>query len=798
MMTQDVAELAQTLFEEIGDAAFIADPGTLRLVDVNPMAQRMTGRPRGELLRLNLSHLFRSSDDLGLVHLQRALRTTQTFHSQEGYFLRRGVNGIWIPVNLTLTRLHTERGPLGLVLARDVTERIQSEENLRLANATLERRVFERTAELARVNATLREEIAKREKAAAALRENEELFRGAFEHTDVAMVLTDAANKFVRVNAAFARLFGYATGEILGMTMPEITHPDDVAESFARREALLAGESSFFQMEKRYLHKDGHVFWGLTNVSLVRDLAGRPGLYVGQVQDITERKRAEESLQQSEARYRSVVEGSLHGILIKQGPRIEYANPACLRVFGYADAEELVAQPWDAIVAPEDLTALWQRAEACVRGEPVDPHPGWQGVRKDGKRIWIESTISRIWWRGQDAVLCFLADITEKKHLEEQFRQAQKMEAIGRLAGGVAHDFNNLLTIINGYGELVLTSLPSGDPTWEPVREMVAAGERAAGLTRQLLAFSRKAIVEPIVFELGTVVGNVERMLRRIVGEDIQLVVAVDPEAGAVKADPGQIEQLIMNLAVNARDAMPRGGRLTIEVRDAAPDEIPVPPGADARPDPHVLLAVTDTGCGMDDATMARMFEPFFTTKGDLGTGLGLATVYGIVRQSAGHLAVASEVGRGTMFRVYLPRAEKRQFASRSSADLSLMPQGEETILLAEDEEGVRALIRHVLQQCGYTVLEARDGPEALLLGEQNLGRIGLLLTDVVMPGMGGRDLAERLAELQPGVKVLFLSGYTDDAVVRHGIQTAEVAFLQKPFTPASLARKVREVLDEG
>jgi nitrogen-specific signal transduction histidine kinase len=387
-------------------------------------------------------------------------------------------------------------------------------------------------------------------------------------------------------------------------------------------------------------------------------------------------------------------------------------------------------------------------------------------------------------------------DITERKQLEEQFRHAQKMEAVGRLAGGVAHDFNNLLTVINGYGELVLGTLPAGDPTRELIKQIVGAGDRAAGLTRQLLAFSRKAIIEPKILDLKALVTDIDNMLRRVIGEDIQLAIVIDPELGAVKADPGQIDQVILNLAVNARDAMPQGGKLTIELRNLELDETYVLGHPEARPGPHVLLAVSDTGCGMDQATMTRIFEPFFTTKGENGTGLGLATVYGIVKQSGGHVAVYSEVGHGTTFRVYLPRLQQRPSSGKSQHGQAMMPRGSETVLLVEDEDGVRALSRHVLQVCGYTVLEATDGAEAVRIAGQHREHIDLLLTDVVMPRMSGREVAERVAGMHAGTKVLFLSGYTDDAVVRHGILEAEVAFLQKPFSPASLAAKVREVLD--
>jgi CheY-like chemotaxis protein len=330
------------------------------------------------------------------------------------------------------------------------------------------------------------------------------------------------------------------------------------------------------------------------------------------------------------------------------------------------------------------------------------------------------------------------------------------------------------------------------------MREVVAAGDRAAGLTRQLLAFSRKTIIEPKVLDLKAVVADVDKMLRRILGEDIQLTVSADPQLGAVKADLGQIEQVILNLVVNARDAMPQGGRLAIEVRNAQLDESYARDHAEARPGPHVLLAVTDTGCGMDQMTLTQIFEPFYTTKGEQGTGLGLSTVYGIVKQSGGLVTVSSEVGQGTTFKVYLPCVDQRPTASsKSKPGLVRKSRGGEVLLLVEDEDGVRVLARHILQSCGYTVLEARDGVDALRVAGQHVGRIDLVMTDVVMPRLGGREVAEQMTKLYPAVKVLFLSGYTEDSVVRHGILQGEVEFLQKPFSPGALAQKVREVLDK-
>jgi two-component system, cell cycle sensor histidine kinase and response regulator CckA len=444
----------------------------------------------------------------------------------------------------------------------------------------------------------------------------------------------------------------------------------------------------------------------------------------------------------------------------------------------------------------EEYLAMMARAK---KGEPVAAF-GTVRRRKDGTLIDVSLSAAAIEVQpGHVTGTTKIShDISKIKRLEEQFRQAQKMEAVGRLAGGVAHDFNNLLTVINGYGEMVMNRLPAGDPARDMLRQVVAAGDRAAGLTRQLLAFSRKSIIEPRILDLKVVVADVDKMLRRLIGEDIEMAVVSDPEVGAVTADAGQIEQVIVNLVVNAGDAMPKGGRLTIEVRDAVLDETYARDHPDAQAGRYVLLAVSDTGCGIDEPTMARIFEPFFTTKGERGTGLGLATVHGIVKQSGGHVAVYSEVGRGTTFKVYLPHMEQRPTSAKPHLQPEVLPRGSETVLFVEDEAGVRALSRHVLQECGYTVLEARDGVEAVRIAVQHQGRIDLLVTDVVMPRLGGREVAEQLATTHPGAKVLFLSGYTDDAVVRHGILQAQVAFLQKPFRPASLVMKVREVLDSN
>ncbi len=397
---------------------------------------------------------------------------------------------------------------------------------------------------------------------------------------------------------------------------------------------------------------------------------------------------------------------------------------------------------------------------------------------------------------GDETLLGTVFDVTERRRLEEQLLQSQKMEAVGRLAGGIAHDFNNLLTAIAGYSDLLLSELPANDARRESAVEIREAGRRAAGLTQQLLAFSRRQVLEPRVLDLNAVIAGMEKMLRRVIGEDIELTTALDPDLWRTMADPGQIEQAIVNLAVNARDAMPRGGQLTLETGNVTLDDQFASTYATVQPGPHVMLAVSDTGIGMDAALQSRLFEPFFTTKErGKGTGLGLSTTYGIVKQSGGSIWVYSEPGVGTTFKIYLPRCEEPLAESEAPPPPLTTRQGTETVLLVEDEAEVRRLVERLLRMQGYTVLSAPSPAEAISAARA-AGRIDLLVTDVIMPGMNGREMASVLAAERPRMRVLYMSGYTDAAIAQQGILEPGTAFLSKPFTPDVLARKVREVLD--
>ncbi len=514
------------------------------------------------------------------------------------------------------------------------------------------------------------------------------------------------------------------------------------------------------------------------------------------LRDITGRKRMEAEIRESEERYRLLFERNLAGVY-RSTPdgRLLECNRAFAKMMGFASPAEAMGHPGAAYhtdrKAREQFLERLRREGSLVNDEN-------QVRRKDGSLIWIVENVSLISdGDGEEILLGTVFDMTERRRLEEQLLQSQKMEAVGRLAGGIAHDFNNLLTAISGYSELLLTQLPEGDPRRESAEEIRQAGSRAAALTRQLLAFSRRQVLEPRVLDLNAVISGMERMLRRVIGEDVELTTALELELWRSKADPGQIEQAILNLVVNARDAMPRGGRLTVETANVELDEKFAGLYATVHPGPHVMLAVSDTGVGMDAELQARLFEPFFTTKErGKGTGLGLSTTYGIVKQSGGSIWVYSEPGHGTTFKIYLPRCEEPLEDPVLPAPRTAPAAGTESVLLVEDEPEVRRLVEKLLGLKGYKVLSAASPAEAIAVSRRHEAPIDLLLTDVIMPGMNGRELARILAETRPRMKVLYMSGYTDAAISQQGILAPGTAFLSKPFTPDVLARKVREVID--
>lgn len=506
--------------------------------------------------------------------------------------------------------------------------------------------------------------------------------------------------------------------------------------------------------------------------------------------------RMENELRRSEERYRRFFEEDLTGDFIAGADgMIVTCNPAFVRIFGFASTEEAMGTDFRRLFPS---AADWESFMHSIRENRMLVYHERELRRADGSPVYIVTNATGIFERGMLVeVRGYIFDETYRKRLEQQFQQAQKMEAVGRLAGGIAHDFNNLLTVINGYSEFILSQMPAGSPFVREIEEINRAGERAAHLTRQLLAFSRKQVMQPRVVDLNTIVTNIESMLRRLIGEHIELKSSLGKDLWKIEVDPGQIEQVIMNLAVNARDAMPGSGTLTIATSNCA---VPLDtPGCspEMKDGEYVRLTVSDTGHGFGEDIGAHIFEPFFTTKAPgEGTGLGLPTAYGIVAQSMGHIDVKSRPGSGSVFTIFLPRAEKMEPENIPRAKGAVARHGTETVLIVEDEDVVRSLICHVLELHGYTVLPARNGNEALETGGSHKGDIHIAIVDLVMPGLSGAALAARLRGLKPGIKVLFISGYTDKTI--HDLITGEgnAAFLQKPFRPDELASKLREMLD--
>jgi two-component system cell cycle sensor histidine kinase/response regulator CckA len=611
------------------------------------------------------------------------------------------------------------------------------------------------------------------------------------------------------VTEAFQRVTGYTTEEIRtqGNWMCVI-HPDDRSRLVKFTEDLMRGRRS--TAEYRIVTKQGNIRWLRDACEPIWDAKKKQVVRLyGAVRDITERKQANSALRDSEEMFRQLAE-NIHGALWisdANSTKMLYISPAYEEIYGRPRHEVLDdIERWRDAVHPDDLARVDLSRSQNSEQKEAHPEPHDQKgaeyriIRPDGTIRWVWNRAFPI--RNEAGEIYRLAgiaeDVTARKQLEDQLRQSQKMEAVGRLAGGVAHDFNNLLTGIIGYSGIVLNELAPADPARELVEEIQKASERAALLTNQLLAFSRKQVLAPQVLNLGSVIADMAPMLRRLIGEHIELIHVPEPLVGSVRADMGQLQQVIVNLVLNARDALPQGGTVLLNTSNIDVQRFTATLPENLAPGPYVQLAVTDTGIGMNTEVRSHLFEPFFTTKEiGKGTGLGLPTIYGIVTQSGAFIEVESEVGQGATFRIYLPRVP--DIAPRElEAKVARGPaRGSETILLVEDEDLVRALELRILRQHGYTVLSTAQGAQALLISQSHPGPIQLLVTDVVMPEMSGSELAERLNLLRPEMKVLFLSGHTDDAIIHHGVLDNGVAFLQKPFTPAVFVQKVREVLDQ-
>ncbi len=603
------------------------------------------------------------------------------------------------------------------------------------------------------------------------------------------LFVTDPEGRIKTVNPVTATLLGYGDGEMagkpLGMFLRDVHgNGPGAAGDIPSGEAVLVAA-------------DGTRIHVLLSVSVTPKRAGEPGELLFVAKDITRRKQAEETL----ARLAMAVEQAGEAIMITDTEgTIEYVNPAFAQITGYRPEEIMGKNPRVLKSGRHDANFYREMWNTIRAGKT------WSGIlvnkARDGKLFEEAAVISPV-RNAYGTVINYVAvkrDVTHEVQLEEQLRQAQKMEAVGKLAGGIAHDFNNLLTAILGYIDLLLVQIPEESPLRREVDGIKMASERATGLTRQLLAFSRKQILQPKVIQLNTILVGMDQMLRRLIGEDILLLTKTAGDLWNVRMDPGQLEQAIVNLVVNARDAMPEGGKLTLETANVDLGEDYVQLHVAIRPGSYAMLAVSDTGCGMSEEVKARIFEPFFTTKETgKGTGLGLSTVYGIVKQSRGYIWVYSEPDKGTTFKIYLPRVEEAT-EEAIAVPVEKPPkksEGRETVLVAEDEDFVRDLIEEILHANGYTVLSARDGKDAIRISDQYDGEIHLLLTDVVMPHLSGRILSENIKTRRPGIKVLHMSGYTENAIVHHGVLDPGMNFIQKPFRMAILLRKVREILEQ-
>jgi PAS domain S-box-containing protein len=631
-----------------------------------------------------------------------------------------------------------------------------------------------------------------RKRAVEALQRSEEYFRSLIENALDIITVVDIDGIVRYGSPSFERVLGYPQGALTGENLFKLVHPEDRDLVHEILEVGAQNPGATQSIEFRILHRKGA--WRVLEAIGKRfEQESTVAGYVLNSRDITERKRSEEAVRQANETLRAVIETSPLAIYtLDLDGVVRTWNSSAQQMFGYTQEEAVGATL--PVILPEEVASFRNRLEELAAG-------GSQHGDEERRRCKNGDSIDVSFWTAplRDAagavtgVVEVVADNTERKRLEEQFRQAQKMEAVGRLAGGVAHDFNNLLTVITGYCQMLLDRFPVGDPTRDDMLQVLKAADRATSLTRQLLAFSRKQIVQPKVVELGALVLDMQQMLKRLLGVNIELLIHIDPDLGRVRVDPGQIEQVIVNLVVNSRDAVTHpGGRVSIVLRNVDLDA----ENGSREAGSYVVVEVTDNGTGMDEETRSHLFEPFFTTKEKgRGTGLGLSTSYGIVKQNHGEIEVRSDIGEGSSFSIYLPRIDEHLTSEELKSPAPAPAKGAETILLAEDEDGVRHVVTQMLREQGYTVLPANGGAEALRIAQSHSGPLELLVSDVMMPRMSGPELAERLRGLRPEMRVLFVSGYTDGEIVRGGELEPGTDFLQKPFTREQLAMKVREVL---
>jgi two-component system cell cycle sensor histidine kinase/response regulator CckA len=606
----------------------------------------------------------------------------------------------------------------------------------------------------------------------------------------VGIFRTDPTWKRIYANARLRDMTGIKEDPFDGARWASAVHPDDYAwVEKAWQQAMATGDP--LQIEHRLRHPDGDILWVQSQIVAVRDASNTITGYIGAITDITERRLTEQVIRERDELLTAIFDASRDGIIVEQSEHIAYTNRAFISLLGYSHERELLGRPVTVFQAPEQKEQLAEYSKQRLEGRPTPGVYPFRGVRKDGSSIELEASVSVAPIAGRPSIMAIFRDLTERRQLQVQLMQSQKMEALGRLARGIAHDFNNLLTVILGYVELLGANANLDTAEKDCILEIEHAGRRAATLTGQLLAFSRRHMLSPVILSVNEVISSLTNMLRRVIGEDIELVTTLDPDVHVIRADRGQLEQALLNLAVNARDAMPTGGKLTIETSNL--QLLESPPGAELAPGSFALIQIADTGPGMDVSATATLFEPFLEARGGR-LGLGLAIVYGVVKQAGGHIEADSD-GQGTTFRIYWPCLTNADAAGQSASPRADL-RGHETILLVEDDDAVRNLGRESLRKFGYKVIEARNGAEGLDRAMGCQGAIDLLITDVIMPRMNGGQLATRIRQLRPALRVLYQSAHTGEVLLQQGISYDDTCFLQKPFTQLELARRVRMLLD--
>ncbi len=735
---------------------WVFDPKDLRVLEVNDAAISHYGYSREEFLGMSISELRPLED---VPRLLEEVSRTRKGGQYRGEWKHRLKGGQLIDVEVFSHSVQFRGREARLAVIRDITKQKEAEE---------------------------------------ALRKAERKYRLIFEEALVGIYQSTPDGRLLSANAAMTRMYGLNTPEEFVAYITDVESQIYVDPSRRTEyKRLMAEQGGVRNFEVQVYRKNGTKMWLSVNGRAVCE--GETIVrYEGSAEDITERKDLEDQLRLAQDQYREIFDNAIVGVF-QSTPEGRYltVNPAMAKMLGYGSPQELIGSITDigrqVYVDPDYRNVLKERAKKTGMVTNLECHV----YRKDGSKAWFSVNLRAIFQDGQ--IIRYEGtneDITQRKLLEDQLRQSQKMEAVGLLAGGIAHDFNNALGVITGYSDLLQSNLSRQSPLHRYAEEIAKAGRRAAALTRQLLAFSRKQVIQPVVLDLNSATRELERMLRRLIGEHIEIAFQRDSALGLVKMDPGQVEQVLMNLCVNARDAMPDGGKLCIQTANVELDETYAKQTGFVLPGSYVMLCVSDTGCGIEQETQRRIFEPFFTTKEPgKGTGLGLSTVYGIAKQNGGYIIVYSEVNKGSTFRLYLPRLGVDAKVHTEALLPEAVAIGIETVMVVEDEEALRILARTCLESNGYTVLDAPDAATALLLAENDGRRIDLLLSDVVMPGMGGRDLANRMRVLHPNVKVLFMSGYTNDLIGRHHVLEPGTELLEKPFTLHSLLSRVGKLL---